>query len=205
MELVFWLLTFKFCLMGRPRAGASYGNNTRMICCLVQRRPESAAGGMSLPDDKSQRCFCNNSLPTVINPVYTMTKQLCIKRIYDKNVQIATKSSDVAYLPPLLHHNLSSTTGVVGLHISSWRVGVREERRQALKTVWLVNARIIIYRYENNSYGISNHNDYIRHCFRGISQRFTHNNNETYRQWHQDGGWHGLSIMTNVTVGRRKL
>ena len=38
----------------------------------------------SSQDNKSQGCCCRNSRPTVINPDYNMTKQICIKRIYDK-------------------------------------------------------------------------------------------------------------------------
>ena len=66
------------------RSGGSYGNNTRVICCPAPGRPESAARGTSPPDNKSRGCCCRNSRPTVINPDYNMTKQRCMKRIYDK-------------------------------------------------------------------------------------------------------------------------
>ena len=106
----------------------SYGNNTRVICCPVPGGHESTARGMSPPDNKSRGCCCRNSRPTVINPDYNMTKQHCIKRIYHK---ISSKSSlNWATSPTCLHCDVkhpSLTTGVVVLHIPSWRVGVREE------------------------------------------------------------------------------
>ena len=52
---------------------------------------------------------------------------------------------------------LSLTTGIEALHILSWRVREREERRQARKTVWPVNAGRVICRYRNHLYGITNH------------------------------------------------
>ena len=104
-----WTEVF-FELLGRSlrdwsRSGGSYGNNTRVICCPAPGRPESAARGTSPPDNKSRGCCCRNSRPTVINPDYNMTKQRYITRIYDKKTfKITTKSSDVAYLPPLWRH-----------------------------------------------------------------------------------------------------
>ena len=93
------------CLRDWSRSGGSYGNNTRVICCPAPGRPESAARGTSPPDNKSRGCCCRNSRPTVINPDYNMTKQRYITRIYDKKTfKITTKSSDVAYLPPLWRH-----------------------------------------------------------------------------------------------------
>ena len=94
-----------FYLRDWSRSGGSYGNNTRVICCPAPGRPESAARGTSPPDNKSRGCCCRNSRPTVINPDYNMTKQRYITRIYDKKTfKITTKSSDVAYLPPLWRH-----------------------------------------------------------------------------------------------------
>ena len=67
---------------------------------LRQQRPSDLLAG-----NKSRGCCCRNSRPTVINPDYDMTKQRCMKRIYEKNTsKITTKSSDVAYLPPLWRH-----------------------------------------------------------------------------------------------------
>ena len=40
---------------------------------------QSAARGTSPPENKSLRCCCRNSRPTVINPDYDMTKRLCLK------------------------------------------------------------------------------------------------------------------------------
>ena len=148
------------------RSGGSYGNNTRVICCPAPGRPESAARGTSPPDNKSRGCCCRNSRPTVINPDYNMTKQRCMKRIYDK---IRPKSPpNLATSPTCLHcdvTHLSLTTGVVALHIPSWRIEVREERRQARKIVWPVNAGRVICRYQNNLCGIINHYKHIWYCF----------------------------------------
>ena len=120
----------------------------------------------SPPDNKSRGCCCRNSRPTVINPDYNMTKQRCMKRIYEK---IHPKSlPNLATSPTCLHcdvTHLSLTTGVVALHIPSWRIEVREERRQARKIVWPVNAGRVICRYQNNLCGIINHHKHIRHCF----------------------------------------
>ena len=154
------------CLRDWSRSGGSYGNNTRVICCPAPGRPESAARGTSPPDNKSRGCCCRNSLPTVINPDYNMTKQRCMKRIYDK---IHPKSPpNLATSPTCLHRDvthLSLTTGVVALHIPSWRIEVREERRQARKIVWPVNAGRVICRYQNNLCGIINHHKHIRYYF----------------------------------------
>ena len=106
------------CLRDWSRSGGSYGNNTRVICCPAPGRPESAARGTSPPDNKSRGCCCRNSLPTVINPDYNMTKQRYITRIHDK---IHSKSPpNRVTLPTCLHcdvTHLSLTTGVVALHI----------------------------------------------------------------------------------------
>ena len=95
-----------------------------------------------------------------------MTKQRCMKRIYDK---IHPKPPpNLATSPTCLHcdvTHLSLTTGVVALHIPSWRIEVREERRQARKIVWPVNAGRVICRYQNNLCGIINHHKHIRYCF----------------------------------------
>ena len=151
------------------RSGGSYGNNTRVICCPAPGRPESAARGTSPPDNKSRGCCCRNSRPTVINPDYNMTKQRCMKRIYDK---IHPKSPpNLPTSPTCLHcdvTHLSLTTGVVALHIPSWRFEVREERRQARKIVWPVNAGKVICRYQNISCGIINHHKHIRYCFSDV-------------------------------------
>ena len=132
------------------RSGGSYGNNTRVICC---------SRDVPAPDNKSLGCCCRNSRPTVINPDYNMTKQRCITRIYDK---VRSKSPPTS--PTCLHcdvTHLSLTTGVVALHIPSRRVGVREEHRQARKTVWPVDAGRVICRFQNNLCGIINHHKHI--------------------------------------------
>ena len=153
-------------IKGLITVGGSYGNNTRLICCPAPGRPESAARGASSPDNKSRGCCCRNSRPTVINPDYNMTKQRYITRIYDK---IRSKSPpNRATSPTCLHcvvTHLSLTTGVVALHIPSRRVGVREEHRQARKTVWRVDAGRVICRSQNNPCGIINHHKHIWECF----------------------------------------
>ena len=110
----------------------------------------------------SRGCCCRNSRPTVINPDYNMTKQRYITRIVDK---IRSKSPpNRATSPTCLHcdvMHLSLTTGVVALHIPSWRAGVREEHRLAHKTMWPVNAGRVICRYQNNLCGIINHHKHM--------------------------------------------
>ena len=117
------------------RSEGSYSNTTRLICCPVAGRPDGN---------------------------YDMTKQLCMKRIYDK---ILSKSPpNTAPLPTCLHCNVTHlplTTRIVALHIPSWRVRQREERRQARKTVWPIKAGRAICRYKNHLYGITNHHEYF--------------------------------------------
>ena len=132
---------------------------------LRQQHPSDLLSGAG----KSRGCCCRNSLPTVINPDYNMTKdskQRYITRIYDK---IRSKSPpNRATSPTCLHCDVTLlilTTGVVALHIPSRRVGVREEHRQARKTVWPVNAGRMICRYQNNLCGIINHHKHIWECF----------------------------------------
>ena len=130
-------------------------------------RPESCALGTSPPDNKSRGSCCRNSLQSVINPHYNMTKQSYITRIYDK---IRSKSPpNRATSPTCLHcdvTHLSLTTGVVALHIPSRRVRVREEHRQARKIVWPINnAGKVICRYQTHLCGIINHHKHIWECF----------------------------------------
>ena len=103
-----------------PWERGSYGNNTQVIFCPVQGRHESAAL------NKSQGCCCRNSRPTIINPDHNMTEQLCIKRIWQNMFKI---SPNRVALSTCLHcdiTHLSLTTGVVALHIPSWRVWEHE-------------------------------------------------------------------------------
>ena len=86
-----WRLFLRVQLRSRlrdwSRSGGSYGNNTRVICCPAPGCPESAARGRSPPDNKSRGCCCRNSLPTVINPDYNMTKQRCMNVFTTKYIQ----------------------------------------------------------------------------------------------------------------------
>ena len=139
------------------RSGGSYGNNTLVICCPAPGRHESAARGTSPPDNKSRGCCCCNSRPTLINPDYNMTKQRYITCIYDK---IRSKSPpNRATSPTCLHSD------VTHLSLTTGRVGVHEEHRQARKTVWPVNAGRVICRYQNNLCGITDHHKHIWECF----------------------------------------
>ena len=85
-----------------------------------------------------------------------MTKQRCIKRIYDK---IRSKSPpNRAPSRTCLHCDVthfSLTTEIVALHIRLWRVREFEERRQTRKNLWPVNAERVICRYRNHLYGIA--------------------------------------------------
>ena len=142
------------CLRDWSRSGGSYGNNTRRICCPAPGRPESAARGMSPPDNKSRGYCCRNSRPTVINPDYNMTKQRYITCIYAK---IHSKSPpNRATSPSCLHCDVTHLflmTWVVALHIPSWRVWVCEEHRktsrhvkpcgQLMQVEWFVAIKII--------------------------------------------------------------
>ena len=125
-----------------------------------------SGGDVPAPDNKSLGCCCRKSLPTVINPDYNKTKQRCMKRIDGK---IHPKSPpNLATSPTSLHcdvTHLSLTTGVVALRIPSWRIEVREKRRQARKIVWPVNGGRVICHYQNNLCGIINHHKHIRYCF----------------------------------------
>ena len=127
-------------------SGGSYGNNTIMICCPAQGHPESCALGMSLPYNKSWWCCCHNSLPTAVNPNYNMIKLYCIKCIYNK---IRSKSPANWATPSTCHHcditHLFLTTGVVALHIPSWRVweSVRNIIKHAKHYCQLVRKRYL--------------------------------------------------------------
>ena len=129
---------------------------------LRQQHPSDLLSGAGMSRERSSR-------PTVINPDCNMTKQRCMKPTYDK---IHPKSPpNLATSPTRLHFevtHLSLTTGVVALHIPSWRIEVHEERRQARKIVWPVNAGRVICRYQNNLCGIINHYKHIRCCFLGV-------------------------------------
>ena len=73
-------------------------------------------------------------------PIITWLNKVCIKRIYDR---------------------IRSTTGVVTLHIPSWRVRECEKRRQARKTVRPLNVGRGICHCQKHSYGITKHHKHI--------------------------------------------
>ena len=144
------------------REGGSNGNNTRVMCCPAPGRPENVDRRTSPPDITSRGCCCRNCLPTMINPDYNKTKQLCMECIYDK---IRSKSPpNWAPSPTCLHYHithLSLMMGIVALYIPSWRVREHEECRQACKTKWPVNAWRVICHYRNNLYGNTNHHKHF--------------------------------------------
>ena len=73
-----------------------------------------------------------------------------------------TNPANRATSPTCLHcdvTHLSLTTGAVALHIPSWRGRECEEIRQACS--WAVNAGIMIFRYQNQVYGLPNHHKHI--------------------------------------------
>ena len=97
-----------------------------------------------------------------------MAEQLRIKRITTKYVQNHHQIDNRTTLPTCLYcavTHLTLTTGVAALHIPSWRVRVREEHRKALKAMWPVHAGRVIYRYQNNLFGIINHQQHIWSSF----------------------------------------
>ena len=80
---------------------------------LRQQHPRDllSGAGMSLQsrsrdvpasDSNPRGCWYRISRPTVINPDYDMTEQLCVKR--QNTFKISPIPSDVAYLPPLWRH-----------------------------------------------------------------------------------------------------
>ena len=105
----------------------------------------------------SQLCSIHHDIccPAQGRPHYSMTT--LYQTYLWQNAFNITISSDVAYLllcdvaPPL-------TTGVEALHIPSWRIDVREERRQARKNVLPINVgrdlslNKIIYMKSPNTY-----------------------------------------------------
>ena len=139
----------------------AFRTGSRKLCCAQY----GALG-------TSRRRTTNHSGVVAVTPSrpwsihYNMSKQRYITRIYDK---IRSKSRpNRATSPTCLHcdvTHLSLTAGVVALHIPSRRVEVREEHRQARKTVWPVNAGRVICPYQNNLCGIINHHKHIWECF----------------------------------------
>ena len=73
-------------------------------------------------------------------PIITWLNKVCIKRTYDR---------------------IRSMTGLVALHIPSWRVRECEKRRQARKTVRPLNVGRGICHYQKHSYGITKHHKHI--------------------------------------------
>ena len=89
-------------------------------------------------------------------------------------------------MSPLWRHVSLLNEGAVALHIPSWRAHEHEERRQALKSVWPVNAGIVICRRQSHLYGTTNHHKHIWGFLGSMSRGFKHNHNESYRYWRQD-------------------
>ena len=132
---------------------------------LRQQHPSDLLSGAGT----SRRRTTNHSGVVVVTPTRPWSIPIMTwlhNRIYDK---IRSKSPpNRATSPSCLHcdvTHLSLTTGVEALHIPSWRVGVREERRQALKTVWPVHTRRVIYHHQSNLFGNINHQKHIWYSF----------------------------------------
>ena len=88
------------------------------------------------------------------------------------------------------HHGVSECPGNVVRHF--------KVRGQFMKEEWFIAIKIF-YLESSITRNI------CEIFFWGISRRFNHNQNETYRHWRQDGGWHEFSIVTHVTAWRREL
>ena len=172
-----------------------------------QQRPKVIfCPGQGPTEQQITRVLLPSSRPTVINPDDNMNKQLCIKRTYDKTRSQPSPNQTTS--PTCLHcdvTHLSLPTGFVAFRIPSWRVGLREKRRQPHKTMYRVNAGGVVCRYQNISYVITNHHKHIWDCFWGINHRFKHNQNEAHRYWRQDGGWRALFVVTHATASRWEL
>ena len=82
----------------------------------------------------------------------------------DKNLGLRPRFLSTESLGPCFPHGMGDHDQILQ-HIPSWRIEVREERRQARKIVWPVNAGRVICRYQNNLCGIINHHKHVRYCF----------------------------------------
>ena len=88
--------------------------------------PELRSQDIPVLDNKSWECCCHNSLPSMINPDYNMTKQLCIKYIYEK-IHLKSPPNQVTsptWLDCDVTH-FSLMTGVVASHIDPFVKGLR--------------------------------------------------------------------------------
>ena len=104
-ELTFWSLSphsikrrssARLCLRDWSRSGGSYGNNTWVICCPAPGRPHQTTnheGVVAVTPD----------WPWSI-PIITWLNKLYYMYLRQNTFKITTKSSDVAYLPPLWRH-----------------------------------------------------------------------------------------------------
>ena len=91
-----------------------------VICCGARTSLEQRSRDVPAPDNKSlrcKRCCCHNSRLTVINPNYNMTKQHCIKYIYNKIHSKSPPNRPICLHCDVMH--LYLMTGVAALHISS--------------------------------------------------------------------------------------
>ena len=113
--------------------------------------------------------------------------------------KISTKSSHIAYLPSLwCCASLLNDKGCNFTHpvVKGWST---PEHHQACKTMWPVNVGRLICHYQNHLYWTTNHHDHTLRFFLSNTHKLKHNHNEPYWQWHQNGGWHALSIVTYTT------
>ena len=73
--------------------------------------------------------------------------------IRQNTFNFASKSSDVAYLPPLWRQASLRNDEGIALHIQSWRFWEQEKRRQARTILWPFKGRVTCH-YQNHLYGI---------------------------------------------------
>ena len=98
-------------------------------------------------------------------PIITWLNNVVWNVFTTKYVQNLHQNERRRLLASIVTSRISLTTGVLALHIPSWRIEMREERRKARKIVCSVNAGRVICRYQNNLCGIINHHKHKRRCF----------------------------------------
>ena len=115
----------------------------------------------------------------MINPDYNMIKPLCIIRIYNKR---RSKFPPNRATSPTCHHcdvkHLFLTTGV------TYPV-VKDPRARGTS---LGTCKGVASQCRKSDLLLSN--------YFGSINRFKHNHHVPCRHWHQDGGWHAVSLVT---------
>ena len=93
------------CISVWTRSAGSHGN-TWLICCPAQWRSAREARGTSPLDNKSRRYFCRNSPSTDRDQSGLAHDLTTLYQMYlrKNTLNITTKWSDVAYVPPFWRH-----------------------------------------------------------------------------------------------------